>query len=122
MNKPFMQSAYKNLSGFEHHEVKIIRWVYEFNEFREPPAKAIILKDYPKTVLFELIYTACQWGVQVPPRKIYKMIPKAAMAIGDVVVKDAASGIRLVGNEVAEYRGKHKEPETFRIMVAEDLI
>lgn len=106
----------------EGRELRLRRWIWEFNGFREPPAQVIFVKNYEKTVLLDLIYTACEWGVKVPPRHLLHQISKAAMAVGDVIVIDAETGIHLIGEEVTEYLAKGENPETFLIVNSEDFV
>lgn len=110
MPRPYMKTDYRDLSAYEGKEVRIIKWLWAF-DYREPPAQAFIAKDYERTVLFDLVYTACEWGVQMPPRHILKMVPKSAMACGDVIVREAETGRRLVGSEISNYKEQKKAEE-----------
>lgn len=104
MPRPIMTTEYKDLTQYEGEEVTIIRWAWSFEDYREQPAQARILKDYPKTVLVELTYERSAWGTrQLPPRKIVKMISKAAMATGDVALKVTRTGERLIGQNITKF-------------------
>lgn len=50
----------------------------------EKPAEVTIYRDYPNTVLLELTFVKSYWSSSIPPRKMYRMVPKAALATGDV--------------------------------------
>lgn len=118
--RPYMKADYKSLGWMEGRQVRIRRWLWDMDEFRPAPEKAIIVKDYPKTVLVDLEYTGSEWGIQAPPRHFKHMITKAAMAVGSVVLIDDETGLKLIGQEIAEYRGKNEEAETLRVIRAED--
>lgn len=105
MARPIMTTDYRELKGYEGEEVTLIRWAWSFDENGEKmPSRARILKDYPRTVLFELTFEGSEWGIsQLPPRRIVKAIPKAAMAAGDIRVKVKRTGERLVGQNITKF-------------------
>ena len=106
MARPIMTTEYKSLKDYEGEEIQIKRWAWRFGEEenREPPSSARILKDYPKTVLFELTYEGSAWGIrQLPPSRILKLIPKSAMAIEDVALKVTRTGERLNGQNITRF-------------------
>lgn len=121
-SRPFMKTKWKDLSWMEGRELRLRRWIWDFNEFREPPAQVIFVKDYGGTVLLDLVHTACEWGVKVPPRHLRHQISKAAMAVGDIIAIDTETGTRLIGAEVTEYLTRGEIPETFHIINAEDFV
>lgn len=66
------------------------------------PDRVEILKDYGKTILVNLVYVDDLWVVNMPPRKIRRMINKGAMLCGDVVLKDYMGNL-LIGHSVGNY-------------------
>ena len=55
MARPIMTTEYRDLTELEGEEVTIGHWAWSFEDYREQPASARILKNYQRTVLFELI-------------------------------------------------------------------
>lgn len=104
MARPIMTTEYRDLTDLEGEEVTIGRWAWSFEDYREQPASARILKDYQRTVLFEMTYEGSAWGTrQLLPRKIVKLISKSAMAVGDVAVKVKRTGERLIGQNITKF-------------------
>lgn len=66
------------------------------------PDRVEIIKDYGNTLLVNLVYVDDLWVVNMPPRKIRRMITKGAMLCGDVVLRDY-TGDLLVGRSVGNY-------------------
>ena len=112
MSRPFIANNYKSLRSREGHEVRIDKWLWNFEEVHLPPDKVRILKDYPRTVLFELEYAGSFWGLtRIPPRKIRKMVTKAVMATGEVAVIDKVTGERLTGQNISKFIANREEEE-----------
>ena len=100
MNRPYITNNFKDLSDYEGRQVILVRWLWNFEEVHFPPDRVIFLKDYPRTVMIDLIYGS---------NHIRKMVTKAAMAIKDVIIKDKATGVRLTGETVTEIKKNEEE-------------
>lgn len=111
MAQPYITTNYKDLSAYEGHEVQIIRWIWDIEEMHQPPDRARILKDYPRTVLFELEFRDGEWNINKKPRTFRKMVTKAALATGDVLIKLKETGERLTGQKITEFKTSAEEIE-----------
>lgn len=115
MPRPYITNRYESLKSHEGHEIRIDKWLWNFEEMHVQPARAWIRKDYPNTVLFELEYAESHWGaIKIPPRRIVKLITKAALATGDIVVTDRVTGERLTGQNIAKFIADREEDEICR--------
>lgn len=93
MVKPFMTNNYYDLSYLIGEQLEILRGGMVLCQHRLPE-KAEIIKDYGKTVLLEMTFIKSEWGAKYNiPRKIRKLIPKASMAVGDIIFKIKSSGV-----------------------------
>lgn len=50
----------------------------------EPDGEVKVIAEYPDTILVDFEFIVSRWGLQIPPRHLVQMIPKAALACGDV--------------------------------------
>lgn len=57
-----------------------------------PDGVVMITGDWPKTIMLDMEFRISRWGLQMEPRHIRQMIPKAAIACGDVVLKRVNGG------------------------------
>ena len=57
-----------------------------------PDGEVRILADYPKTILLDMEFRISRWGLDIPPRHVRQMIPKAAIVCGDVILKRSNGG------------------------------
>ena len=86
-----MIHGYKDLSWLEGQEVSFERGYSNLTQLEDTtrnPDRVIVLKDYGNTLLTEWIYEYSIYG-NTEPRSFKVLIPKSAMAIGDVVMKHA---------------------------------
>lgn len=97
MKVAYMTTDYRCLRAYEGAEVTLKKWLWQLEDLHVAPAKVRIIRDYPRTILFELTYAGSEYGFTVPPRKILKLVSKAAMAAGDVIVKLNQTGELLTG-------------------------
>ena len=95
-----MTMNYKCLRAYEGAEVTLKKWLWRIEDLHVMPAKVRILKDYPRTILFELTYAGSEYGFTVPPRKILKLVSKAAMVAGDIAVRVDQTGELLAGQRL----------------------
>lgn len=100
MTRPYMTTNFKNLSNLIGREIKIVKG---WKTFEHEPEHVKIIKDYPLTILIELTFIKSEYAAYMPPRKYKKMLPKAALACGDILLKDLSTDIFLVGEEVTKY-------------------
>lgn len=93
------QMKFRDLSRYEGTEVEFKRGLSQLTELdgTRVPDKCVFLKDYEKTVLLDFIYIYNEYGFKVAPRHFKKMVNKASMYVGDVVV---LADTYLVGGEV----------------------
>lgn len=93
------EKEYKDLSYLEGREVDFRGGIYDLTNgwVTRSPEKCYFLKDYPKTVLLQMVWIRDYKGRVKPPRTIKKLVSKASMYCGDVVIND---GLDLVGERV----------------------
>lgn len=98
-----MIKGWKDLSHLEGQEVVFIKGYPQLTELADTklPDVTIFLKDYPDTVLIDMQFIKDYWGQVRPARHIKKMIPKSALAMGDIILKTDRGW--LVGREVGIY-------------------
>lgn len=96
-----MIKAYKDLSYLEGQHVEFLRGFPAITTGEDGfrlPDDCVILKDYPNTVLLDLIYIESPWGTK-EPRHIKKLAPKGMLATGQILLK---GNVYLVGEEIGE--------------------
>ena len=69
---------------------------------RFPDGKVEIIADYSKTVLLQLEYIKSEWFAVTPPRMIKILVPKSAIACGDVRLKRICNGEYLFADVISE--------------------
>lgn len=57
-----------------------------------PDGEVKIIADYPKTILIDMEFRISRWGLDIEPRHVRQMIPKAAIVCGDVILKRIHGG------------------------------
>lgn len=101
MNAKVMCNTYKSLAWYIGMPLRYIRGL---NLEEIPDGKVEIIADYPDKVLVQLEYIKSTWGIKMPPRHIKTLVPKAAMACGDVLLAVAGTGEILSHDSVAYYQ------------------
>lgn len=91
-----MSNDYACLRYLEGAELRIVAGVHLDAE----PYEAILVKDYPKTILIRMKFVKSIWGNQ-PPRYVMLMIPKASLAVKHVWLEVAETGETLHGRAIA---------------------
>lgn len=90
---------FKSLAYLEGKEVEFVRGYSQLTELdgTRLPDICKVVKDYENTLLIEMIYVYNEFGQVVPPRKFKKMVSKASMYCGDIVLK---AHTYLIGKEI----------------------
>ena len=101
MNEKVMRNKYKSLARYIGMPLRYIRGL---NLDEIPDGKVEIIADYADKVLVQLEYIKSAWGLQMPPRRIKTLVPKAAMACGDVLLAVSGTGEILSADSVAYYQ------------------
>lgn len=80
---------YQDLSRYEGREVDFLKGFSNLTELEDTrlPDKCVFLKDFEKTVLLEWIYIQDGFGITRKPRSFKKMVSKASMYVGDVLIR-----------------------------------
>ena len=102
---------YENLSWLIGEKLKIIKGI-EYQGGYAPDGDVMIIADFPNTILLEMTFIRSRWWVSVPPRKIKQLIPKAALACGDVVLSRIHGGLitqDMISAKTKPYFLKSKE-------------
>ena len=112
MNRPYMTTDYKTLDWLEGAQIDILRGANVLCQYRTPE-RAEIIKDYERTLLIEMTFIKSEWGKKYNmPRKIQTQIPKASMAVGDIVLKVKSNGMYLTGEEITSF---NPNVESFKV-------
>ena len=91
-------AEWKDLSYLEGTELTLVAGV--ISNYKEPH-EIFFVKDYPNYCLIDTVFYGSEWGVDLPPRHIYRDIPKAKMFCGDLILK-SVYGVMLAGREIKE--------------------
>ena len=92
---------FKDLSWLEGEEIELVRGkevVTDGVDGTRLPDRCVFLKDYPHTVLLDLVYIYDEFGIPRKPRHLKYASPKSALYTGDTLIKH--NGSYLFGNEV----------------------
>lgn len=96
------RKIFEDLSWLEGMALELIRGPFESHP---PDGRVMMLKDYPNAILVEMEYLESKWGLQIGPRHIRLMIPKASLYCGDVILKIRSTKQIVTGEMVYKNGG-----------------
>lgn len=84
-------SQFESLAYLIGEPLTIVRGI-TFQGGHAPDGEVKIIGEWPKTILLDMEFVISRWGLDIPPRHVRQMIPKAAIVSGDVILKRIHGG------------------------------